>query len=100
MGNGNEQMQVEFHNKANAMFVSVYQTFETATYGLSRRNEEYKFQQLKKRYVTTLEQELQAVAKDVLANHRNEKQLNEMNQIFHQSIKNYLHRFVQKINDL
>lgn len=100
MGNGNEQMQVEFHDKANAMFFSVYQNFASATHGMSRRNEEYKFQQLKKQYATTLEQELEAVANDVLLKHRNEKQLNEMNQMFRQFIRNYLHRFVQKINDL
>lgn len=28
MGNGNEQMQVEFHNKANAMFFSVSKTLK------------------------------------------------------------------------
>jgi hypothetical protein len=100
MSNGNEQMQIEFHNKASAMFFSVCQGFELAVANVSRRNEEYKFQQLKNQFAGTLEGELDKVAKDVLKKYRNEKQVNEMDQMFHQFIRDYLHRFIQKINDL
>lgn len=100
MSNGNEQMQTEFHNKANAAFFSVYHAFENAISAVSRRREEYKFQQLKKQYSITLEQELQIAAKDILAKYRNAKQVNEMDQMFSQFIKDYLHRFIQKVNDL
>jgi hypothetical protein len=100
MSNGNEQMQTEFRDKTRTVFFSVYHAFEDAVSGVSRRNEEYKFQQLKKQYAATLEEELQMVAKDVLANYRNEKQVNEMNQMFSQLIKEYLHHFIQKVNDL
>lgn len=98
--NSKEQMQVEFHNEANRMFFSVYHSFQRAIANISRRNEEYKFQQLKKQYAGMMEQELQIVAQNVLAKFRNEKQVNEMDQMFHQFIKDYLHRFIQKINDL
>jgi hypothetical protein len=100
MSNGNEQMQTEFHNKANNAFFSVYHAFENAVSAVSRRRDEYKFQQLKKQYVLTLEQQLLIAAKDVLARYRNAKQVNEMDQMFSQFIKDYLHRFVQKVNDL
>lgn len=100
MRSGNEQMQIEFHNKANALFFSIYQAFETAIASVSRRAEEYKFQQLKRQYVTTLEQELQMAAKGVLRKYRNEQSLNEVDQMFHKFIKDYLHRFIQKVNDL
>jgi len=100
MSNSNEQMQIEFHNKASAMFFSVCQGFEMAVANVSRRNEEYKFQQLKKQFAGTLEGELDKVAKDVLKKYKNEKQVNEMDQMFHQFIRDYLHRFIQKINDL
>jgi hypothetical protein len=82
------------------MFSSVYRAFETAVAGVSRRNEEYKFQQLKKQYVVTLEQELYTSAKDILAKYQNEKQVNELDQMFRQFIRDYLHRFIQKVNDL
>ena len=100
MSNGNEQMQIEFHNKASLIFSSVYQGFEMAVGNVSRRNEEYKFQQLKKQFAGTLEGELDKVATDLLKRYKNEKQVNEMDQMFHQFIRDYLHRFIQKINDL
>jgi hypothetical protein len=67
---------------------------------VSRRSEEYKFQQLKRQFAGTLEGELDKVAKDVLKKYKNEKQVNQMDQMFHQFIRDYLHRFIQKINDL
>ncbi|HWI92968.1 MAG TPA: hypothetical protein VNT20_16940 [Flavisolibacter sp.] len=100
MGNEKEQMQVEFHNKANATFFSIYRAFEQSVSSISRRREEFKFQQLKKQYAVTMEQELQRTAKEILARFKNEKQLDEMEQIFSRFIKEYLHRFIQKVNDL
>jgi len=100
MSNDKEQMQVEFRGKATTAFFTHYHGFETAVSNVSRRNDEYRFQQLKKQYAATMEQELQTIAKDVLAKHRNEHQSNEMDQMFGQFIKDYLHRFIQKVNDL
>ncbi|HTM93011.1 MAG TPA: hypothetical protein VL095_11365 [Flavisolibacter sp.] len=100
MSNGNEQMQTEFHNRASAVFFSVYQAFEMAAANVSRRNEEYKFQQLKKQFAGTLEHELEKLAKGILTKFKRETQLSAIDQMFHQFIKDYLHRFVQKINDV
>ena len=100
MSNAINEMRIEFHHKANARFVSIYTGFDRAVSNVSRRNEEFRFQRLKKQYATVLEQELQMIAKDILIKHGNEKQVNEMGQIFHHFIKDYLHRFVQKVNDL
>jgi hypothetical protein len=100
MNNSDEQMQIEFHNRANAVYFSINKAFETAITSISRRNEEYKFQQLKKQFVVTLEQELQMTAKDILEKYKNVQRLNEIDQMFHKFINDYLHRFVQKINDL
>lgn len=100
MGSNKEQMQVEFHNSANNKFFSIYHSFETAVSSVSRRNEEYKFQQLKKQYAEGMEHELQIIASNILAKFQNEKQVREMDQMFHQFIKDYIHRFIQKIDDL
>lgn len=100
MNTGNEQIQVEFHTKAAVLFFSVCRAFEEAVSNVSRRNEEYRFQQLKKQYALTLEQELQVIAKAVLVKYRKEKQMKETDQLLNQFIKDYLHRFVQKVNDL
>jgi len=100
MSNGIEQMQTEFHNKATALFFPVYHAFENAVAGVSRKNQEFRFQQLKKQYAATLEQELQMAAKDILKTYKDEKHLKEADQMLHGFIKDYLHRFIQKINDL
>ncbi|HEY6954411.1 MAG TPA: hypothetical protein VI385_04160 [Flavisolibacter sp.] len=100
MNNGKEQMQVEFNGKATSVFFSIYRGFETAVANVSRRRDEYKFQQLKKQYATTMEHELQEIARELLVKHKNEKQLSEMDQMFKQFIKDYMHRFIQKVNDL
>ena len=100
MNDGHEQIQIKFHNKATTVFFSVYHAFEKSVSHVSRRKEEYKFQQLKRQFAEALDMELQVVAKDVLVKYRNEKQVKEMDQMFHQLIKDYLHRFVQKVNDL
>ena len=47
-----------------------------------------------------LEQELEVIAKTVLASFKKEKQLNEVDLMFKRFIKEYLHRFIQKVNDL
>jgi len=100
MISGNEQMQSEFHDRATPAFFAVYRGFENAASNVSRRKEEYRFQQLKKLYATTMEQELQIIARDILVKYRAESQIHEIDQMFHQFIKDYLHRFIQKINDL
>jgi hypothetical protein len=100
MGNRNEQIQVEFHDRANEKFVSVHHAFQEATSKISRRNQEYLFQQLKKQYAAIMEQEMKMIANDILAKNKDEKQLNEVNRLLHQFIKDYLHRFIQKVNDL
>jgi hypothetical protein len=100
MTNSKEQMQVEFHHRSNDKLFAVYQAFQHATSNVSRRSEELSFQQLKKRYAATLEQELRAIAKEILDRYRDEKQIKEVGLLFHQFIRDYLHRFIQKINDL
>jgi hypothetical protein len=100
MSIGTDHMQVEFHNKAKNAFFTVLSSFEKAGAKLNRKTEEFRFQLMKKQYIVLLEQELQWAAKDVLRNHKMEKQSREVDQLFHHSIRDYLHRFVQKINDL
>ncbi|PWT95149.1 MAG: hypothetical protein C5B52_18365 [Bacteroidetes bacterium] len=95
-----EKMQVEFHNRSNDKLFAVYQAFQYATSNVSRRTEEVSFQQLKKNYAAALEQELQAIAKEILHRNRNERQIREVGILFNQFIRDYLHRFIQKINDL
>jgi len=100
MSNGNEQMQIEFHNKANEKLFSIYHAFENSISNVSRRSEEFRFQQLKKQYAEALEQELHSIARGILVRHQGDRQIKEVDPMFHHFIQDYLHRFVQKVNDL
>jgi hypothetical protein len=100
MYSANEQIQVEFHTQATVQFFSIYHAFEDAVSNISRRNEEHKFQELKKHYAAAMEQELEVMAKKVLSKYKDEKQVKEVNQMLHGFIRDYLHRFIQKVNDL
>jgi len=100
MSNVSEQMQVEFHNRASEKLFSVYNAFGQSVSNVSRRCEEFRFQQLKKQFATTLEQELQGIARNILEKHQEERLVKGVDLMFHHFIKDYLHRFIQKINDV
>ena len=100
MSDSNEQMQIEFHNRSKQSLFSLYHAFEHAVLAINRKDNESKFQQLKKQYAITLEQELRSIAQDILFRHPGEKRLSEIDPMFHNFIQDYLHRFIQKANDL
>ena len=93
-----DQMRVEFHNTANSDFFSIYKAFEKAAGGLNRDKDEYRFQEIKKQYALLLEERLRSAANHILGKYASEKQSREIGQLFNQFIKEYLHRFVQKVN--
>ena len=99
MNNGINQIQVEFHKKATDRFFSIFHSFEKAVSHINRRNEEFRFQQLKQQYASTMEAELQGIAEAILKDNNGEKQVKDVDQLFHQFIKDYLHRFILKVND-
>ena len=100
MSNVINQIQVEFHKKATDRFFSIFHAFEIAVSQINRKSEEFRFQQLKKQYVSSMEVELTDIAENILKDNYGEKQVNDIDQLFHRFIKDYLHRFVLKVNEL
>lgn len=100
MSCNNDQMQVEFHNKAAERYFVLCAAFEKATSTLNRNTNEGRFQQAKKQYAAEMDQELQDIAKEVLGKHQRENGSSEIDPMFHRFIQDYLHRFVQKANAL
>ena len=98
MSSISDQMQVEFHNRAKEKLFLAYRSFQNTVSRLSRRTEEYRFQHLKQQHTATMEQELRSIAKDILDKNKCEKQSREVDQMFHQLIRDYLHHFIQKVN--
>src|SRR5690349_21598068 len=96
MSNDSDHIHVEFHNKAKAIFFSLLASFDSSVKEINRRKHEYQFQELKKKYVNTLKQQLESCAMLLIEKHRHQKKSNELNQSLQSFIKDYLHLFVQK----
>lgn len=96
MQRDNEELYVEFHNRANNTFHRLLKTFELAVQEINRQTEEYKFQQVKDTYINTLKQQLEDCAARVMEQHQQNRNRTELSQNLQQFIKQYLHLFVQK----
>jgi hypothetical protein len=95
MSSNNASIYIDFHNQANETFFSLEKDFLAASEKLNREEEEFRFQQLKKDYVNKLKQELEMSARELMKRNRLTQ---ATGQEFNDFIKEYLYRFVQKIN--
>lgn len=90
-----ESLYVQFHNRANELFQQACYTFDLATGNINRKVEEYRFQQIKTEHIRSLEKNLGECAASLLTNIH----AAEASQTLQQFIRDYLHRFVQKIDE-
>ena len=95
MNSDNTGIYIEFHNEANHSFFSLEKAFLAAIENLNREQEEFRFQQLKKDYVNQLKHELEISAQELM---KRKGQHPATGHELNDFIKEYLHRFVQKIN--
>ena len=100
MNNDIEHIQVAFHNTAKDILQMAVVEFEHASELLDRRNEEYRFSQLKQQHVNTLKQYLESAAKAILQDYRLNRQLREIDQALQHIIHDYLHKFVIKTREI
>jgi len=100
MSNSSEHMQVEFHSKASEALFGMLRAFENATSKVNRQKDERLYQELKKKHALTLERELQNIGSAILAKHHRDIHLAGTDQVFFQLIKDYMHRFNQKVAGL
>jgi hypothetical protein len=96
MESDNEQVHVAFHNMANDIFFQQVDSFNTTVKDVSRKEEEYRFQQAKEEHINTLKQKLETCASALLQKHRHNRQGQLLDQNLQLFIKQYLHLFVQK----
>jgi len=95
MSSDKTSVYIDFHNEANNSFFALEKDFLVATENVNRGEEEFRFQQLKKDYANELKHQLQMSAQEHM---KRNGLTNTMGQEFTDLIKEYLHRFVQKIN--
>ena len=99
MQRDNEQLHVEFHNRANAIFFRLLDNFEAAVKEINRSKAEHLFVALKDKYINTLKQQLECCAEDLMSVHPQNRKQRELNQNLQHFINEYLHLFVQKTRD-
>jgi ABC-type Fe3+-citrate transport system substrate-binding protein len=97
MQSDNEQLHVEFHNRANAIFFRLLNSFEAAVKDINRKKEERKFMQQKETHINALKQQLESCAGELIIEHPQNRSQRELNQNLQHFITQYLHQFVQKI---
>lgn len=100
MSSTTNQIQQEFHDKASKAFFSSLSDFRNVSSKIDRNKNEYLFQQLKNQYVLSLEKELQNIGYTVLNKYQLSSQVQGIDPVLHQLIKDYLHKFNQKVGDL
>lgn len=95
MSSNNANIYIDFHNQANQSFFSLEKDFLAASEKVNREQEEFRFQQLKKDYANELKHQLEMCAQELMKRNG----LTQLTgQEFQDFIKEYLYRFVQKIN--
>ena len=95
-----EQVKNEFDSNAVKIFFSIYEKFETAVKQLNRRRDENVFQQIQGKYVFTLKNQLENLAKEILNKHHQLTLIHHLSRILTDSINFYLKKFVQKSGSL
>jgi len=95
-----EQVKNEFDANAVKIFFSIYEKFETAVKQLNRRRDENVFQQIQGKYVFTLKNQLENLAKEILDKHHQLTLIQHLSRILADSINFYLKEFVQKSESL
>jgi hypothetical protein len=95
MSSDNASLYIDFHNQANQSFFLLEKDFLSVTEKINRDEEEFRFQQLKKDYVNELKQQLEISAQELM---KKNGLTPATGQEFNEFIKEYLYRFVQKIN--
>jgi uncharacterized protein YbgA (DUF1722 family) len=95
MSSDNASIYIDFHNQANQSFFLLEKDFLSVTEEINRDQEEFRFQQLKKDYVNELKQQLEISAQELM---KKNGLTHTTGQEFNDLIREYLYRFVQKIN--
>lgn len=93
-----ESLYVQFHNRANELLQQACHNFDLTTGNINREVEEYRFQEVKLEHVRSLEKNLGECAALLLQSLDPAKSTAEASQTLQQFIRDYLHRFVQKID--
>ena len=94
------QVIIEFNEKANQSFFSLYEKFAAAIKPLSRQKDDNVFQQQQGKYLQTLKTELEYLARQLLDKNKIQQNYNLLNKKLTDEISMYLNEFKQKSRSL
>jgi len=95
-----EQIKIEFDTGAVKIFFSLFEKFETAVRPLNRGKDENVFQQIQGKYVYTLKNQLENLAKEILNKNQHLKFINHLFTTLTDSTNFYIKEFIQKSGSL
>ena len=94
------QETVDFNNKANKIFFSLYDKFAENVQQLNRKSDDNVFQQQQNKYLHTLKTQLENLAQELLNKTGSSKNITLLNQKLRDEINIYLNEFRQKSRSL
>lgn len=94
MDSDSRHICVTFHKLAGVIVSQTVAAFENAIKDVSRKQQEYRFVQLKEQYTHTLKQQLEDAANKLVQKHQHHPQLDKLQHDLQQIIKDSLHGFV------
>lgn len=91
-----ETICIEFNNKAQKLFFSLFQKFNDSAGHFDRRKDENVFKLQQNKYLYTLKEQLEAIVKELLYKNRSLKNISRLNKTLTDEISAYLNAFRQK----
>jgi len=94
------QILVEFNDKAQNIFISLYENFKVSARKLDRTRDNNVFQQQEGKYLATLKYQLESLAREFLGKHKTSTNISQLNKKLTDTVNGYLNEFKQKSRSL
>ena len=91
---------IRFHDRAHAHFDAHCKRFDQDAALIDRQHDENRFRELKETHVRNFKRELEQEADRLISQSGHRYREQDSGRQLHQLIRDYLHRFVQKVNNL
>lgn len=96
MAPDSEHIRLEFHRKAGSQFQMLLEKYRQAISHLDRRRDENVFRQLEAKYLFSLKNVLDSLAKEQAAKFTSPKERNSIHHFLKEQIERYISRFRQE----
>lgn len=100
MDNESSQIIIDFNNHAKKIFFSLFDKFIDSTKQLDRRKDDNVFQQQQGKFLNSLKNQLEDIAREFLHNNRALENISQLTRQLTEGINAYLYEFRQKTRSL